>query len=289
MRKILITGADSYIGTSFENWLKKCQEDYAVDTVDMIEGSWRNKDFSKYEAVFHVAGIAHVSSKQKLKNLYYKVNRDLAIETAQKAKAEGVHQFIFMSSIIVYGDNIDQNGAISCDTVPKPCDFYGESKLQAENAIKLLESEKFKVVILRPPMIYGKNSKGNFRRLAKAAQTLPIFPKINNQRSMLYIENLCEFIRLMIDNEERGIFFPQNSEHVNTSELVYLIRKAYGKKTIMLSLNRFFTYVFYIAQKNFKVIHKLFGNLTYEFPMSKYKQNYAIKKLEESIKSTVNN
>ena len=84
MKKILITGANSYIGTSVEKWLDKSE--YVVDTVDMIDGTWKEKDFSKYDVVFHVAGIAHVSTDPNMEDLYYKVNRDLTIKTAKKAK-----------------------------------------------------------------------------------------------------------------------------------------------------------------------------------------------------------
>ncbi|MBO1915018.1 NAD-dependent epimerase/dehydratase family protein, partial [Microvirga sp. 3-52] len=99
------------------------------------------------------------------------------------------------------GENITNNGIIDMYTTPAPSNFYGDSKLQAENQIKSLNEDSFKVVILRPPMIYGKGSKGNYPKLAKAARKLPVFPNIDNQRSMLHIDNLCEFMKLMIDNQ----------------------------------------------------------------------------------------
>ncbi|NLK95370.1 MAG: NAD-dependent epimerase/dehydratase family protein, partial [Clostridiales bacterium] len=131
MKNILITGANSYIGTSFENWLKKWPEEYAIDTVDTKNDIWRSKDFSSYDVVFHVAGIAHVSTDPKMEDLYYKINRDLTIEIAKKAKSEGVKQFIFMSSIIVYGDSshINKKRVIDKNTIPVPSNFYGKSKL----------------------------------------------------------------------------------------------------------------------------------------------------------------
>jgi nucleoside-diphosphate-sugar epimerase len=161
--------------------------------------------------VFYVAGIEHVSSDPKMENLYYKVNTDITIETAKKAKAEGVKQFIFMSSIIVYGDSNSSKRVIDSNTVPTPSNFYGNSKLQAEEGIKNLESDYFKIVVLRPPMIYGRGSKGNYPRLAKLAKKIPVFLDIDNERSMLHIDNLCEFLRVMIDYEESRLFFPQNS------------------------------------------------------------------------------
>ncbi|WP_346893296.1 NAD-dependent epimerase/dehydratase family protein [Clostridium sp. UBA871] len=284
MKKILITGANSYIGTSFEKWLKQWSEDYLVDTVDMIDGTWREKSFSGYDVVFHVAGIAHVSTDPNMEELYYKINRDLTVETAKKSKEEGVKQFIFMSSIIVYGDSSSSKGIIDRSTVPTPRNFYGNSKLQAEEGIKSLECDNFKIVVLRPPMIYGKGSKGNYPKLAKAAQKLPIFPDFDNERSMLHIDNICEFIRLMIDNEEGGLFFPQNAEYVKTSEMVRLIAEIHGKK---IRLVKIFNPVLRLMFGRVGMVNKVFGNLVYEKSVSQYdKGNYKILGLKETIERT---
>ena len=283
MRKVLITGKNSYIGTSLENWLMREPDKYKVDTVDMKDGSWKEKDFSSYDVVFHVAGIAHVSSDPKMEDLYYKVNRDLTIEAAEKAKAEGVKQFIFMSSIIVYGDSSSSKRVIDKNTVPTPSNFYGNSKLQAEEGIKHLESDDFKIVVLRPPMIYGKGSKGNYPRLANMAKKIPVFPDIDNERSMLHIDNLCEFIKVMIDYEETGLYFPQNKEYVKTSELVRTIAEVHGKKIWMISwMNWLIRMMFGIG-----IVNKVFGNLVYEKSMSDYdKANYRIRSFRESIELT---
>lgn len=283
MKRVLITGKNSYIGTSLEKWLGKYPDRYYVDTVSTRDDAWKKKDFSEFDVVFHVAGIAHVSSDPKMEDLYYKVNRDLTIETAKKAKAEGVKQFIFMSSIIVYGDSSSNRRVIDRNTVPTPSNFYGNSKLQAEEGIRGLESDDFKIVILRPPMIYGKGSKGNYPWLAKAAQKLPFFPDIDNERSMLHIDNLCEFIKLMIDNEESGLFFPQNREYVKTSEMVMLVAEVYGKKIWMARIfNPVLRLMFGIG-----IVNKVFGNLVYEKSMSEYdKANYRIRDFRESIELT---
>lgn len=283
MKKILITGKNSYVGNSLEKWLGNNPDNYLIDSISLRNDSWKEKDFSKYDVVFHVAGIAHVSSDPKMEEMYYKVNRDLTIETAEKAKAEGVKQFIFMSSIIVYGDGSSKTRVINKNTVPTPTNFYGNSKLQAEEGIKTLESDNFKVVILRPPMIYGKDSKGNYPKLAKVAQKLPFFPDIENERSMLHIDNLCEFIKVMIDQEETGMFFPQNVEYVKTSELVKTIAQVHGKKIWMVRLfNPTVKLLFGIG-----VVNKVFGNLVYEKSMSDYyKVNYRIRSFRESIELT---
>ena len=283
MKKVLITGKNSYIGTSLENWLMREHDKYKVDTVDMKDGSWKEKDFSQYDVVFHVAGIAHVSSDPKMEDLYYKVNRDLTIEAAVKAKAEGVKQFIFMSSIIVYSDSSSSERVIDRNTVPTPSNFYGSSKLQAEEGIKDLESDDFKIVVVRPPMIYGKGSKGNYPRLANMAKKIPVFPDIDNERSMLHIDNLCEFIKVMVDHEETGLYFPQNKEYVKTSELVRTIAEVHGKKIMMTKVfNPVLRLMFGIG-----IVNKVFGNLVYEKSMSDYdKANYRIRDFRESIELT---
>lgn len=288
MKKILITGANSYIGTSFEKWLEQWPNEYKVDTVDMVDGSWKEKSFKEYDVVFHVAGIAHVSTDPKMEDLYYKVNRDLTIETAKKAKADGVKQFIFMSSIIVYGDSshINKKRIIDKNTVPTPSNFYGESKLQAEKGILQLQDDNFNIVVLRPPMIYGKGSKGNYQLLSKLAKKSPIFLDIENERSMLHIDNLCEFIRLMIQNNEKGVFFPQNKEYVKTSELVKLIAESNKKKIIE---TRVFNPVIKLMGNYVGIINKAFGSLVYEKEMSEYKENYRVRNFKESVRFTERN
>lgn len=290
MKRVLITGANSYIGMSFEKWLSQWKTEYIVDTLDMRGESWREHDFSIYDAVFHVAGIAHadvgkVSEEQK--KLYYTVNADLAEEAAIKAKAAGVVQFIYMSSIIVYGDNQSVRSVkiITKDTPVSPANFYGDSKVQAEKKLEKLEDSRFKIVILRPPMIYGKGSKGNYSLLSKMAQKLPFFPMVDNKRSMLHVDNLCEFVRLMIENEENGIFMPQNAEYVSTSCMVALIAKVHGKKMISIKgLGGFVKLASMVPGKIGKLVNKAFGNLVYQQELSEYsKGNYQIRELEESI------
>lgn len=285
MKKILITGANSYIGTSFEKWVSQYPEKYSVETIDLKNDTWKDKSFLGYDVVFHVAGIAHVSSDPSMEEMYYKVNKTLAIETAQKAKMSAVRQFIFMSSIIVYGDSsqIKKNRVITRETIPRPTNFYGNSKLQAEKGLEELEDETFKIVIVRPPMIYGKGSKGNYSKLSNFACKFSIFPKIDNQRSMLHIDNLCECIRLMIDNEEKGLFLPQNKDYVNTSELVVLIAKEHGKK---IRLTRMFNPLLFLLSNLIGTINKVFGNLVYEQSISIYKENYRIRSFQESIQLT---
>lgn len=283
MKRILITGKNSYIGISVEDWLKREPEKYFVETLDMKGESWKEFDFSKFDVVFHVAGIAHVSTEPKMDSLYYKVNRDLTIEVANKSKQSGVKQFIFMSSIIVYGDSKSSKRVISKDTIPTPSNFYGKSKLEAEEGILPLQSDGFNVVILRPPMIYGKGSKGNYPRLAKLAKVTPVFPDFSNERSMLYIGNLCEFIKVIVDYDETGIFFPQNKEYVSTSDLVKTIADVHHHKIWMIRLfNPIIRFLFKV-----QLINKVFGNIVYEKKMSECQnKNYQVYNFKDSIRIT---
>lgn len=288
MKKILITGANSYIGMSFEKYMSQWPDQYQVDTMDMVDGSWRKKTFSGYDAVFHVAGIAHSDTgnvTEERKAFYYKINTDLTVETANKAKADGVKQFVFMSSAIVYGDSapIGKTKVITKDTPVNPANFYGDSKVQAEKGILPLNDDTFKVCVLRPPMIYGPGSKGNYPVLSKLARKLPVFPKVNNQRSMLYIENLTEFIRLMVENEEQGIFWPQNAEYSNTTDLVQMIAQAHEKKIATIPG---FTWALKIMSHATGLVNKAFGSLSYDMELSRYKQDYRIAPLDESIRRT---
>ena len=287
MKKVLITGANSYIGCSFESYVgEHYVGELTVDTVDMIDGTWREKDFSGYDVVFHVAGLAHAdvgNVSDEIKQNYYRINTDLTIETAKKAKAEGVKQFVFMSSMIVYGGKAH----ITKDTEPQPANFYGDSKWQADKGVRELQSEDFCVTVLRPPMIYGKGSKGNYPMLAKLAKKLPVFPKVNNKRSMLYIENLCEFLCLIMKEPQEGVFFPQNGELVNTSEMVRQIAVASGHKIWITSLLTLFVAIgMKMPGKIGGLCQKAFGSSYYEPDMSECGLDYRKFGLEDTIRLT---
>lgn len=284
-KRILITGVNSFIGNSFYDWLNQWKNEYEVDFISLKDEEWQETSFSKYDVIVHVAGIAHISSDAKLKDEYFLVNRDLAIDVAKKSKTDGVKQFIFLSSINVYGGTnaVDSMRVINRETIPTPANYYGESKLQAEEGITMLSSESFKIVILRPPMIYGKNAKGNYPILSKYARLFSFVPDLHNQRSMLYISNLCEFIRLIIKNEERGLFFPQNSEYVNTAEMVKMIAVTHGRKMV---LTKAFNPILKLLSKRLPIINKAFGNLVYDKEISNYKEDYCVRNLYQSIRET---
>lgn len=277
----------------------KWNNNYAVTGISLRNDDWRSMDFSSYDVIVHTAGIAHVdiaseqsAGYEQQKKEYDRVNHQLTVEVAKKAKESGVKQFIFLSSIIVYGESAPagKDKLIGCETGTAPVNFYGESKLLAEQGLAPLAEEGFAVAILRLPMVYGPGCKGNFRLLKKAAKVLPVFPKSTGSRSMIYIDNLCECIRMVADNKLSGLFCPQNREYVNTAALMKLLRGAYGRKLLIVPgfqwmLSRLGTG----RGKVSVVVNKVFGSMRYEkeFGALPDGMEYQIVGLEESVKISV--
>ncbi|QUL53906.1 NAD-dependent epimerase/dehydratase family protein [Paenibacillus tritici] len=273
-KRILITGKGSYVGTSFMSWVKQWPEQYDVEELSVRGEAWKEHDFSVYDVVLHVAGIAHMKESARNAELYNVVNCDLTISIAEKAKKQGVKQFVFLSSMSVYGI---EDGIITSDSIPKPKSYYGISKYQAEEGLKKLETADFKIAIVRPPMVYGADCTGNYTKLAKLAVKLPTFPNFDNKRSMIYIDNLSEFIFYLVKVNASGIFLPQNAEYVSTSEMVRLIAEANRKK---VKLTKFFNLFIKIFKNKIKTINKMFGNLIYE-PIDIFE--YSIKDFKKTI------
>lgn len=281
---ILITGAGSYIGEKVSQYIKIKENTWRVHQLDVQTEEWINHDFTNYDVVFHVAGLAHRKITPDIEPLYYKVNRDLAERIAIKAKESGIKQFIFMSTMSVYSDSLTY---IDEKSPTCPDNAYGKSKLQAEVLIDKLKSHEFIVSIIRPPMIYGKGCKGNYNKLRDLALKYPAFPKVNNHRSMLYIDNLSEFIYRIIIKPKNGIFFPQNKELVNTSEWVQRIAIEHGKKIHISKVLGWFAQM----GKNIPVINKYcikaFGDSYYDLNMSNYPEtNYQIVNFIDSVHYT---
>ena len=282
MKKVLITGAGSYVGESVRKYIvPKMPGQYQIDAVDTMGNNWKKADYSQYDVVFHVAGIAHVNADPKMESLYYKVNRDLTIEVAKHAKEAGVKQFIFMSSQIVFHESQSLKAEVlTRETKPAPNGFYGDSKLQAENGLHELESEDFKVCILRPCMIYGPNAKGNFPRLAKLATKTPVFPAWHNKRSMLYIDNLAEFVLQAMERELEGTFYPQNRELADTVEIIRFFAKEAGHKVWITKL---FNPFVWLGSFVLQPINKMFATYYYDPEMSKMEFDYQLVSFEESL------
>ena len=296
MKRILITGTNSYIGNAIYDHLLRYRDPsgdlfYEVDKISLRGEEWKEADFSKYDSILHMVGKAHADvagASKAMQEEYYRVNRDLAVEVAKKAKDQGVKQFVYMSSVILYGESapVGKSRMITKDTPVSPANFYGDSKKQAEEKLQELNSDNFKIAFVRPPMIYGKDSKGNYRLLSKLATKTCIFPKVKNERSMLYIENLNEFLRLLCESGEGGIYWPQNKEYVNTSQMVKLIAGSKGRNMHLWGwLSPFVWLASKVPGKIGGLVNKAFGSLTIDQSLSTQTiDGYQLYSLEESIK-----
>ena len=262
MKKILITGKNSYIGTKFEKSANQ-NYDWQIDTLDMLDENWRNTDFSKYDVVYHVAGIAHNSNDKSMDDLYFKVNRDLAIEVAEISKKSGVKQFIFMSSMIIYGKDfpVGKVKIINSNTIPTPENAYGESKRDADMAIQKMNSNEFKTVVIRTPMVYGEDCKGNYPKLQKLALKLPIIPELHNKRSCIEINLLVTKISEYINNEECGVMYPQDEHYFNTFEIMKNARLNAGKK---VHKTKIFNPLIKICSRFNNTLRKIWGSKIYD-------------------------
>ena len=263
MKRVLITGMGSYLGSHLEKFMNEQPEAFQVTVMDVSDEDWKRRNFSCFDSVVHVAGIAHQMETLENAKQYFQVNCELATDVAQKAKAEGVKQFVLFSTMSVYGLT---QGRITPFTSVKPKTYYGKSKFQAEQNIVPLGDENFHVAILRPPMIYGKGCKGNYPKLSQLLQRLPAFPKVRNQRSMLYVDRCSSFVGSLVASGEGGLFFPQNKEYVSTDALALEIAKAHGKH---LWQPGGFGWVLRFLARCSRVISKVFGSLTYDMDMSR--------------------
>lgn len=263
MKNILILGKNSYIGNSISKYLMKTPDKYRVESISIRDNIWKDLDLSRYNVIIHLAAIVHQKEKSVLRELYFRVNRDLPIEIADRAKNAGVSQFIFFSTMAVYGEEgeIDSEVIVSKETKLNPKSLYAKSKLEAEVQIRKMNDDIFKVVVLRPPMIYGENSSGNYKSLEKFANITPIFPMIYNQRSMLNIEKLCQYISEYIDTNAEGLFLPQDEEYITTSLMIKEIAEKNGRT---IHLSPFLGLLIRAFGRKIKIIRKIFGNLTYE-------------------------
>lgn len=276
MTKVLITGKNGFIGQRLARRIPCSRLESVRD------GAWKKINFSQYDCVVHAAGMAHVGYKDELQAQYMAVNRNLTLDIARAAKAAGVRQFIFLSSIIVYGPAArgGENRVITADTPPTPENAYGLSKLEAEQGLFALADDTFSITVLRLPMVYGRGSRGSFALLLKYAKYLPVFPACCGRRSAIYVENLAEYIVYAIERGLAGVLFPHDSAPVTTPGMLKAIRAAMGKKT---RLTRAFDPLIRIAG-GLGPMRRIFGGLEYAPELSPEIENIPMCMLEEAVR-----
>jgi nucleoside-diphosphate-sugar epimerase len=279
LKRVLITGKNSYIGTNVEKWLMKEPDKYYVESISVRGDEWKSFDFSTFDVVLHVAGIAHVKETNKNKTLFIKINRDLAYQVAKLSKKMGVSQFIFMSTMAIYGKD---EGEINLMTQINPQTYYAKSKYHAEELIRKLEIESFVVTIIRSPIVFGEFAPGNLNKLIEFVSKTRIFLKINNQRSMIFIDNLSQHVLNVICLEYRGYTYPQNLDYIN----VYVFIKDYFKtkniKVFYINSIIFNRILKFLFPKLFK---KVFGNLFFSKDLENLSCSKGFLKYSEIIES----
>lgn len=236
--EILLTGATGFIGGRFISYNKT---KYGILSQSLRQIRPSDINWSKVNVVVHLAGEADNISRDLNTNAY-DVNMGLTKELAIEAKKNGVKQFIYMSSIKVYSDTLEYiDEEISC----APSDAYGMSKLGAETDLLEMETAAFKVVIIRSPVVYGPGVKGNILRLLKlCAKRVPLpFKSADNQRTMVFVDNLIELINTIIDTHSRGIFMAGDSESISTKKMISLIRENMGKPPCLFTPPKFAVYI----------------------------------------------
>lgn len=260
MKRILIVGPHSYIGSRFQAYLQQRPEQYEAASISVRDNMWQSRDFSEYDAVLYAAAIVHQRETDENRSLYEQVNCQLAAELAQKAKREGVRQFIYLSSVSVYG--VDE-GLLTPETKPAPVTAYGRSKLHAEEVLRPLANSGFVVTLLRVPMVYGPGCKGNYRMLEKLAAVLPFFADYPNQRSRVSVDTLCVYLRGYIDTPESGLYFPQDAAYGCTSRVIQELAAQRGRK---LPLWRWLNPAVWLLAHTTPKGRKAFGTLIYQGP-----------------------
>lgn len=285
--KILVIGKNGFVSTSFQKYMERYPK-IQVNAISARDGKWKEHNFADYDAVYNTTGLAHNDARMGTDEQFIALNRDLPIALATKAKSESVKTFINMSSMIVYGEmsELGSKERITSKTEPKPAGIYGESKLAGEKGLNLLADDNFHVAIIRSPLVYSENAVDNFLRLTDYAVKGFIFPKIDNTRSMIYADNLCELVKLIAEHNGSGFYYPQQDEYICTSKIVKDIATVSRHRMIM---TRVFNPALYLLSKKMIFIRKVFGSLAYDMLESNcFDGKYRVVDYKESIDRLAN-
>ena len=256
LKKILVTGADGFVGSSlcvqvmgrgYDVMATTRAQSYQFDGVRNIQVGNINEKTDWAEAlhevdvVIHLAARVHVMSNDDASSLeeFRSINVQATLSLAQQAARAGVKRFIFLSSIKVNGESTSRGMAFRADDTHIPTDHYGLSKYEAEQGLLALAAETgMEVVIIRPPLVYGPGVRANFASMIRWMQRgIPLpFGAIDNRRSFIALDNLVSFIIHCIDHPKAAneIFLISDGEDVSTTVLLQKMSKALGKKSCLM-------------------------------------------------------
>lgn len=262
-KTLMITGASGFIGSNF---IKKYENEYNIVSVCLIKNKPEDLDYTGVDAILHLAALVH-QMKGAPEEKYFEINTELTRRLAIIAKEKGVKHFVFYSTVKVYGFDGELTNHDFLLTENSPCnpnDPYGASKYEAEKILNSLQDEKFKVAMVRPPMVYGDGVKGNMLSLMKLINVLPIIPfnYDNNKRSVISIENLLYMTHLIIKNKADGVYLGTEGSPVSIKEIAESIEKGLGKKKINIKFPRFIFKLLCKVKPNIMV--RLYGTLAFK-------------------------
>ena len=283
MKRILIVGKNSYIGNCIEKWLTQEEVDkYRIEKTSVRNDEWKKIDLSGYDAILYVAALVHIKEKKKFWPDYLRLNAELPYEFAKKAKQSGVAHFIFFSTKAVFRPN---TRVVDDNTELVPVSLYGKSKLEGERRIRSIANDIFRVTVIRPPLVYGENCKGNFSKLVKLSKHIRFFPRVYNEQSMIYIWNLCELVKLIIEEPASdSIILPQDEELGGTTDIMVALWEERQEKYHLSSLLAIFVKLM-MKLRCSSSLNKMFMNSVYDPKVSCYYDNaYCIYSFREAIR-----
>lgn len=253
--RVLLTGGSGFVGSYFLH-----NSSLELQSVSLRTNRIENIDFSGVDKVIHLAALVH-QMKGAPENEYFKINRDLTYELAVKAKNSGVNQFVFFSTVKVYGEYTEENQVITEHTICNPQDAYGKSKFEAEKLLLTLQSDEFNISIIRIPLVYGPNVKGNLINLIKLVEKSYFLPfgNIQNKRNLVFVGNILKYVEQILNQNKAGIFLVCDESPISTTELVKLIALNLNKKRILISIPSFFQRLLLAYYPKLGI--RLFGNL----------------------------
>jgi len=283
-KRILLTGASGFVGQRF---VEMNSDYYEIFPYSLRKTKVSEIDFSKIDAIVHLAGIAH--QMQKIDDqIYFDVNHKLTVALAKRAKENGVGHFLFMSTIKVFGENFESE-ILTEQSECKPEDPYGKSKLLAEEELKSIEDESFKVGIVRPPLVYGPRVKGNMIRLIQLAEkSIPLpLGGISNKRTMVFVDNLVLLCNQITDTKASGVFLAGDKFPISTSKLIETIKSELSNSISDFKIPSPLVSILGSLKPGIK--HRLFGSLQLDTSKTNQQLNFEPKySFEEGIKAMVN-
>ncbi len=232
IKKILLTGANGFVGSYF---VKNFSDKFKIKTFSFRRDDFAALDLNDIDTVVHLSAIVH-QMKETGYAAYEDVNVFQSISLAKKAKSSGVKQFVYMSSVKVYGEENDES--YTENSLCHPQDNYGRSKLEAEKKLLELQDDGFIISVIRTPIVYGYGVKANIKNLINLIKKVSVLPfgNIQNRRSMIYIGNLCFFIDNIIEKQMEGIFLASDDKPLSTTELCRLIANSLNKKIYLVKI-----------------------------------------------------